>query len=74
MTTKEALSRYPKGQVVVSCGESVRSVCYKIYRTSDDAHLRPFMLLNLRYDLMHLEPGSTLITVPEEILLQIEEL
>jgi len=74
MTATEALSTNAKSEIQVSYGDTLKSICYKEYRKTSDSYIRAISLLNLRLDIQNLKQGDTVIVVPENILLQIDEL
>ena len=66
MTVAEAVGLYGVSNALVNNGDTLTSVCRRLYKTDDDLHIGILKALNVRYDWDCMEPGTTIVFLEPE--------
>ena len=74
MTINEMFQVYPVYTYKVSAGETLFSVCIRLYGACTDQNLNFLKAANRRYDWSCLQAGATISYVPEEFVKYFNEI
>lgn len=73
MTFREAEKLYPVETVIVSHGDTYRSIVYRVYNSSTNKQVSCIFALNPRVDWEELLPGQEIRYLSKEVLANVDE-